>query len=989
MALALDVGVLQTSPGAVVGPLRPQSALGGSVTFSTKAGFSVAVTVTGSGSVTFGAHSHVTFSIPAFTVIASTSAGSSLGDDVTTSAIDTTGANLIVLVITSIPNWTESLTDSEGNAWVQAITGLSRGAAGCGIWYCYNPATSASHTFTVDTTGSGPSIAAVALYGAPEIILDQINIGNSYNPVSPGSVTPTQNGEILITGFHTSGSAPSLAVGSSFTMLQQVVFSLDHNPVAVGTLQQSTAAPEDPSWSWSGGTAGDALATMATFVANRPAGTLILPAIAGFTAAVSNSATNTVLTFSQQAGFFPTVKLSYPVSVSWGAQAGFTPHISYPQTVAFGAHSHFATSETMKGPQSLTFPAGAGFAAFGSTSVPNQVNVIQVVITDPGSGYSPGSGLGATITGSSGTPVAAIVQVNSSGAVTGVTPVTNAGNLTGPLTVAITGGGGSGATATAVLSNPTSGGLGGNSSSSSSIPSAAAGQVGQQQPLQVRAEGYGLLTIETLTLLQGSTPGIQPPPIRQPSAQQVPPGAQQATGDTPDVASRPWNTWFLSVYGQLQPSLSTCQFLCPSVDETDSEWYATGTIDGVTDPITFTATLVGQSRFGMAGTVIQGGAGYSSATVLNVSGAGGSGYGAQLTPIVEGGAIAGITTVTSGYGYIAPLSLVATDTGGGSGSVLVAELGRQFAVGDFILWNDPTIVAGTAGYEIDQITAIVPIGETSATFTIARNATGAPADQAQYGSPFDAHANVAFYRLINKLFVASANPLPGPQVLKFAWDNMTVAAVTAMLPGAPPYTINLASVPYTPGTTTLNPLTNPAAPGLRTMNGAAYTNLGITGALSIGLTASARVSVQAHESIRTVYAKVLVAPTGPGSFNGDANACIVIYVCYISPTGVVGLIDTLVIDATNFNSYSSSNPPDGRQMPFHALWPFNAPNTDWPPNRLPVCTDALTMAGLLQLPIAPDASSTVLFEPDGALDFIVAQVGTGTAGSNLVVTVQT
>ena len=103
----------------------------------------------------------------------------------------------------------------------------------------------------------------------------------------------------------------------------------------------------------------------------------------------------------------------------------------------------------------------------------------------------------------------------------------------------------------------------------------------------------------------------------------------------------------------------------------------------------------------------------------------------------------------------------------------------------------------------------------------------------------------------------------------------------------------------------------------------------------------------------------------------------------------MGLIDTLVIDATNFNSYSSSNPPDGRQMPFHALWPFNAPNTDWPPNRLPVCTDALTMAGLLQLPIAPDASSTVLFEPDGALDFIVAQVGTGTAGSNLVVTVQT
>ena len=332
---------------------------------------------------------------------------------------------------------------------------------------------------------------------------------------------------------------------------------------------------------------------------------------------------------------------------------------------------------------------------------------------------------------------------------------------------------------------------------------------------------------------------------------------------------------------------------------------------------------------------------------------------------------------------------MATDTGGGSGAVLVVELGRQFAVGDYILWNDPTVVAGVCGYEIDQITAIVPIDETSATLTVSRSAPGGQPDQAQYSSPLDAHSNVAFYRLINKLFVASANPDPGPQILKYAWDNMTVAAVTALIPGAPPYTINLASVPFVVGTTNLNPLTNPTCPGLRTMNGAAYTNLGISGPLSLGLTSSARVSVQAHESIRTVYAKVLVAPTGPTTFNGDANACIVIYVCFISPAGVVGLVDTLVIDTGMFNSYSASNVPDGRQMPFHALWPFNAPNADWPPNRLPACGGALSSAGLLQLPITPDGSSTVLFAPDGALDFIVAQIGTSTAGANLVVTIQT
>ena len=173
------------------------------------------------------------------------------------------------------------------------------------------------------------------------------------------------------------------------------------------------------------------------------------------------------------------------------------------------------------------------------------------------------------------------------------------------------------------------------------------------------------------------------------------------------------------------------------------------------------------------------------------------------------------------------------------------------------------------------------------------------------------------------------------------------------------------------------------------MNGAAYVSLGINGTLSLSSTSVVRVPVQAWESIRTVYAMVRQAPVGATSFHGDANAAIVVYVCYISPGGLVGLIDTLVIRTGQTTSYSASNAPDGRQMPYHVLWGSVAPNADWPPNLLPKLTGALNAFGNLQLGFAISTTDTVVFAPDGVIDFIVAQVGTSTPGANLTLAVQT
>jgi len=430
-------------------------------------------------------------------------------------------------------------------------------------------------------------------------------------------------------------------------------------------------------------------------------------------------------------------------------------------------------------------------------------------------------------------------------------------------------------------------------------------------------------------------------------------------------------------------SPSVVRILAPSIDDVDAEWYGTGSINATSDPVTFSATFVNQSRFPIEMVLISGGINYASAPTVKVTGADGGGFASGATATVAGGKIVALTPPTHWYGLVAPLT-VEFSGGGGSQAVAVAELGRQFAVGDYIVWNDPTVLAdGSLQYEIDLITAIVPVDATHATITLARAAPGAAAGAktAQYGSFLAAHSSCAFYRLQNQFFQRPYDPEGGPQLLELPWPNQTVVAAELTAPGQAPLLLNLAPNVYLPGTTNPNPRTNPPAPGLRTMSGAAYTSLGIGGALTVGALTNA-VSAQAWESIRTAYAKVLTAPVGPTTFNGDTNAAVVVYIVFIDSAGAVWLLDTVVIDDSAFNSYGSSNAPDGRNMPFHFYWPFNAPNADWPPNRLPQVTSALTV------PVTVDPTTTTVFSPDGLIRGIVAQIGSTTAGSDLSVTLQ-
>ncbi len=97
--------------------------------------------------------------------------------------------------------------------------------------------------------------------------------------------------------------------------------------------------------------------------------------------------------------------------------------------------------------------------------------------------------------------------------------------------------------------------------------------------------------------------------------------------------------------------------------------------------------------------------------------------------------------------------------------------GRTFAPGDYILWNDPSIVNSVYQYEIDQIVSVK-----GSVFTLARRDPNGGSG-AQFGSVLAPHANIQFFKLIDKTFDVLWQ---GEwQVYQFLWANMIVAAVSA------------------------------------------------------------------------------------------------------------------------------------------------------------------------------------------------------------------
>lgn len=184
-------------------------------------------------------------------------------------AIDTTGANLIVLSVSSYAGGTGlTVSDSKGNTWTP-LTQKSGVNARCRLYYCASPVVGTGHTFSVTGTGIYPAFDALAFSGAAASPFDVENgaTASGVTSVQPGSVMPSANGELIVTGMCSDGTfASGPSVDSGFTLDAWLGYTASVNMGGGGAyLVQTTAAAVNPTWSWS--TARGAVAVVAAFKA--------------------------------------------------------------------------------------------------------------------------------------------------------------------------------------------------------------------------------------------------------------------------------------------------------------------------------------------------------------------------------------------------------------------------------------------------------------------------------------------------------------------------------------------------------------------------------------------------------------------------------------------------------------------------------------------------------------------------------------------------
>ncbi len=188
----------------------------------------------------------------------------------TTPAIDTTGANLIVVTIASSGWDIGQLSDSNVNNWTLAVAeSPAQFDPGSYIAYCVNPIVGAGHTFsTTASPGVAPAFQVTAWSGSDASPLDQTNhavdsTGPSY---SPGSITPSLDGELIITSFAVAGNGATVfSIDGSYTISDFAGFT---NGVNYGGAQaywvQTAATATNPAWGINAGVVG--ALTIASFM---------------------------------------------------------------------------------------------------------------------------------------------------------------------------------------------------------------------------------------------------------------------------------------------------------------------------------------------------------------------------------------------------------------------------------------------------------------------------------------------------------------------------------------------------------------------------------------------------------------------------------------------------------------------------------------------------------------------------------------------------
>ncbi len=197
----------------------------------------------------------------AYSLVAHVGAKSTNGAGFTSGSINTSGADLLIVMVGNFSGTQPTLTDSVGassNTWT-ALTRQDSGSGSSGlIYYAKNATVGSGHTFTLTGANSFASMEVQAWSGsdltAPFDVENGANESSSLTSLQTGSVTPANNGSLIVAGLCLRGlsvSGDTATIGSGFTDLdQQVGVSSQCLGSALAYLVQGTAGAVNPTWSW-------------------------------------------------------------------------------------------------------------------------------------------------------------------------------------------------------------------------------------------------------------------------------------------------------------------------------------------------------------------------------------------------------------------------------------------------------------------------------------------------------------------------------------------------------------------------------------------------------------------------------------------------------------------------------------------------------------------------------------------------------------------
>lgn len=167
----------------------------------------------------------------------------------TTGAIDTTGADLIIIHIAiGTALGAPTVTDNKSNTWT-ALTAKTSGSQTSQLYYCVNPTVGSGHTFNV--AAFIDSIEVLAVSGVDSGTPFDVQNGNTggSGAIQPGSVSPTNNNSLIVTGVEGNFTVDPYSINLSFTKTDASV----GNPgpklaSAFAYLIQTAKAAVNPTW---------------------------------------------------------------------------------------------------------------------------------------------------------------------------------------------------------------------------------------------------------------------------------------------------------------------------------------------------------------------------------------------------------------------------------------------------------------------------------------------------------------------------------------------------------------------------------------------------------------------------------------------------------------------------------------------------------------------------------------------------------------------